>query len=492
MSNYSQVTSFTPKDSLLTGNPLKLVRGSEFDAEFAAISVAIATKIDSGSSANPTSNIGLAAVNGVLATYMRSDAAPALSQSIAPTWTGAHLFAGAMKGTAADGVSTGLRASLPTLHWVNSGAALDAKLWEAIGTTTTLNFRALNDAQAVARDFMVATRAAGAITNLTLGNSTDNNSFTFAGTGAITAGGVHLGPDGTSANPSYAFSTDPDTGMYRVSANRLGFSVNGTQLLDVTTGGVEVLVGQSFAPAGTALLPGFAFGSDPDTGMYRFGVNTLSWATAGVFAGAITSGQQWVLPDGTIANPVYSFNNDQDTGMYRVGTNNLRLTAGGIDVFGFASSAGVAVNQPFGAIQGTIDGTAGVPLYSFNNDTDTGVYRIGTNNLGFSEGGTGYQIGFRSIPVSATATTLASTDVGRCVAITAAINIPVSVFSAGDAISIYNNSSGALNITISAGTLRLAGTATTGTRSIAARGVVTLWFLTGGATPEVIASGNVS
>jgi hypothetical protein len=40
--------------------------------------------------ANPTGTIGLAAVNGVATTYIRSDGAPALSQAIAPTWTATH------------------------------------------------------------------------------------------------------------------------------------------------------------------------------------------------------------------------------------------------------------------------------------------------------------------------------------------------------------------------------------------------------------------
>jgi len=42
--------------------------------------------------ANPSSSVGLAAVNGAATTYMRSDAAPALSQAISPTWTGTHIF----------------------------------------------------------------------------------------------------------------------------------------------------------------------------------------------------------------------------------------------------------------------------------------------------------------------------------------------------------------------------------------------------------------
>jgi len=43
-----------------------------------------------GSFANPTASIGLSAINGSALTGMRSDAAPALSQTIAPTWTGIH------------------------------------------------------------------------------------------------------------------------------------------------------------------------------------------------------------------------------------------------------------------------------------------------------------------------------------------------------------------------------------------------------------------
>jgi hypothetical protein len=42
--------------------------------------------------ANPTGTVGLTVVNGTATTAMRSDAAPALSQAITPTWTGNHLW----------------------------------------------------------------------------------------------------------------------------------------------------------------------------------------------------------------------------------------------------------------------------------------------------------------------------------------------------------------------------------------------------------------
>jgi hypothetical protein len=50
--------------------------------------------------ADPTGTVGLTAVNGSSVNFMRSDAAPPLSQAIVPTWTGLHTFNGGMAGNA--------------------------------------------------------------------------------------------------------------------------------------------------------------------------------------------------------------------------------------------------------------------------------------------------------------------------------------------------------------------------------------------------------
>lgn len=47
MSNYTRSTNFTAKDALASGNPSKIVLGSEHDTEYSAIATAIATKLDS-------------------------------------------------------------------------------------------------------------------------------------------------------------------------------------------------------------------------------------------------------------------------------------------------------------------------------------------------------------------------------------------------------------------------------------------------------------
>ena len=64
MSNYTKATNFATKDSLSTGNAGKIVKGTEIDTEFNAISSAISSKADTasptftGTPAAPTASAG--------------------------------------------------------------------------------------------------------------------------------------------------------------------------------------------------------------------------------------------------------------------------------------------------------------------------------------------------------------------------------------------------------------------------------------------------
>lgn len=104
----------------------------------------------------------------------------------------------------------------------------------------------------------------------------------------------------------------------------------------------------------------------------------------------------------------------------------------------------------------------------------------------------GVEIGYRSVPRSATSGTTATTsERGYCYAATGTMTIPASTFAAGDAFSIYNNSASAITITQGSGlTLRQAGTGNTGSRTLAAYGLVTLWF--NSATEAVISGAGLS
>ena len=65
MSDYTKSTNFATKDNLSSGNPLKIVKGTEIDTEFNNIATAVATKADlasptlTGSPVLPTGTTGV-------------------------------------------------------------------------------------------------------------------------------------------------------------------------------------------------------------------------------------------------------------------------------------------------------------------------------------------------------------------------------------------------------------------------------------------------
>ncbi len=87
--------------------------------------------------------------------------------------------------------------------------------------------------------------------------------------------------------------------------------------------------------------------------------------------------------------------------------------------------------------------------------------------------------------------TLVIGDRGTLVSVTAGVTVPANVFAANDVVTIYNNSGS--NITITQGgslTLRQVGTANTGNRTLAQRGLVTVVFIS--ATEAVISGGGLT
>ena len=54
MSNYTKLTDYASKDALTSGNPSKLIKGTEIDADFLSIQTNMATKIDATTASSPT------------------------------------------------------------------------------------------------------------------------------------------------------------------------------------------------------------------------------------------------------------------------------------------------------------------------------------------------------------------------------------------------------------------------------------------------------
>ena len=86
---------------------------------------------------------------------------------------------------------------------------------------------------------------------------------------------------GSAAAPHHSFQGDSDSGMFRITTNQVGISAGGALQLLISTTEVRV-IGQGQVSDGTAAEPGWSFSSDVDTGVYRITTNTLGFSTAGV------------------------------------------------------------------------------------------------------------------------------------------------------------------------------------------------------------------
>lgn len=100
------------------------------------------------------------------------------------------------------------------------------------------------------------------------------------------------------------------------------------------------------------------------------------------------------------------------------------------------------------------------------------------------------------IPISGTAKTtnysLLTTDVGQTIEVGTggSITVPDATFAAGDAIIIFNNTSGSITMTMTITNAYIAGTdADKATIDVATRGVANILFVTG---TTCVVTGNVS
>jgi len=78
MSNYTKATNFAGKDALSSGDPQKIIKGSEIDAEYNAIASAITSKADlngptfTGTPSGPTASTGTASTQFATTAFVQS------------------------------------------------------------------------------------------------------------------------------------------------------------------------------------------------------------------------------------------------------------------------------------------------------------------------------------------------------------------------------------------------------------------------------------
>jgi hypothetical protein len=235
--------------------------------------------------------------------------------------------------------------------------------------------------------------------------------------------------DGTVSNPSITFEDDLDTGIYRIGTNEIGFSCGGSEVFRIGELDSTKSVPLNHAD-GSVSSPSITFSSDIDSGLYLIGDGNIGVSIAGekildlsqslienkstqftykplnetnttcdfliqvgdgisayddvfrVDESNITSSVAYLNESGNSTNPSYSFSSDSNSGFYRIGSDNIGFSTGGtlrldIDTVDIISS--LPILGP--------NGSSTTPSLGFSSDVDSGLYLIGDGNIGVSIAG---------------------------------------------------------------------------------------------------------
>ncbi len=245
---------------------------------------------------------------------------------------------------------------------------------------------------------------------------------TITASTTLNAGTLVLAGNGAVGAPSFSFTSDTNTGIYRIGADNFALACNGAKVVDVLTTGVAItglVSSTTTVTAGTLLVsgngavgaPAHTFTNDLDSGLYYIGANNIGFSAGGNkvldigtsglgVTGSLSTSTYFLTGDGSVGAPAQSFISDTDCGTYRIGANNLGVAVAGAKVLDVATtglavtgliSATTSVAATTTVTAGTLvvagNGAVGAPAFTFTNDLDSGIYYIGANNLGVAVAG---------------------------------------------------------------------------------------------------------
>lgn len=341
---------------------------------------------------------------------------------------------------------------------------------------------------------ITSTAGGGTVTSVAASGGTTGLSFT--GSPITTSGTLTLGGTLAIANGGTG-ATSASGARLTLGAAGSGANSDITSLSGLTT---ALSIGQGGTGATSAAAALTSLGAYPASNPNGYTSNAGTVTSVGgtgtvngiTLTGTVTSSGSLTL-GGTLSGVSLT---TQVTGTLPIANGGTGATTAGAAL---TSLGAYAASNPSGFTSNTgtvtsVGGTGSTNGLSLSGTvTTSGNITLGGSVTSVASGATidGVTIGYRNIPRSTTSSTATTADVGKVIAISAALTIPNSTFAAGDAVSIYNNSAGALTIVQASGlTLRQAGTTNTGDRILAARGMATVWF--NSATEAVISGAGVS
>jgi hypothetical protein len=207
MSDYTQITDFSAKDALTTGDPEKIILGADFDGEFSALDTAIASKYDSNDIASEAQ-----AEAGVLDTVLMT---PLQTRNVLQDNAG---MAFDIQQLADPNVDT-------LLGWDDSaGAVIGFTLGDGLefsGTTVRLEHLGMGDLEDPNDDrIMFWDDSAGATAWLDIGAGLDVTGTTLSLPASVAGNGLALSAGVLSVNVGNGISIAADTlGLTDVTAS---------------------------------------------------------------------------------------------------------------------------------------------------------------------------------------------------------------------------------------------------------------------------------
>lgn len=150
----------------------------------------------------------------------------------------------------------------------------------------------------------------------------------------------------TASTPDYTWWGNDQTGIFRPSTDTVSVSLGGIEKMRVNTAGLEsygniTSLGVFRGTNGSASTPSYSFINSTNTGInYNQGYGTLETYLAGSLKTSVFSwgfsvnndlviGGLTILSDGSVSAPSLTFNLDRDTGIYKSGTKEIGFSSGG-------------------------------------------------------------------------------------------------------------------------------------------------------------------